>query len=220
MTTWGRFSDVFLSHRMGLSFWHQVKTWRWTLLFRPGGSSNRTTSFLVAFASVSRVRGDRREHHEHHLHLFQKEHQEVPPSGKKTHAANVRAPLTRLCVSGPLHTYRVRPKPRWPSAAAQSTLSWGPRRKKAKTQTGWQLADGRGRRGYISPVWPACAHHAPALTSTDGSVCPLPNLFQLPYRMVFAVASEDSILLYDTQQALPFGLVANIHYHTLSDLTW
>lgn len=54
----------------------------------------------------------------------------------------------------------------------------------------------------------------------DGSVCPLPNLFQLPYRMVFAVASEDSILLYDTQQALPFGLVANIHYHTLSDLTW
>lgn len=54
----------------------------------------------------------------------------------------------------------------------------------------------------------------------DGAVSPLPNLFQLPYRMVFAVASEDSILLYDTQQALPFGLVANIHYHTLSDLTW
>uniref|UniRef100_A0A3P8NSF0 CAF1B/HIR1 beta-propeller domain-containing protein n=1 Tax=Astatotilapia calliptera TaxID=8154 RepID=A0A3P8NSF0_ASTCA len=43
---------------------------------------------------------------------------------------------------------------------------------------------------------------------------------QLPYRMVFAVASEDSILLYDTQQKLPFGLVSNIHYHTLSDLTW
>uniref|UniRef100_A0A3Q0SQ41 Chromatin assembly factor 1, subunit B n=1 Tax=Amphilophus citrinellus TaxID=61819 RepID=A0A3Q0SQ41_AMPCI len=43
---------------------------------------------------------------------------------------------------------------------------------------------------------------------------------RLPYRMVFAVASEDSILLYDTQQTLPFGLVSNIHYHTLSDLTW
>uniref|UniRef100_A0A3Q1AT45 Chromatin assembly factor 1 subunit B n=1 Tax=Amphiprion ocellaris TaxID=80972 RepID=A0A3Q1AT45_AMPOC len=42
----------------------------------------------------------------------------------------------------------------------------------------------------------------------------------LPYRMVFAVASEDSIFLYDTQQTLPFGLVSNIHYHTLSDLTW
>uniref|UniRef100_A0A7N6AIG2 Chromatin assembly factor 1 subunit B n=1 Tax=Anabas testudineus TaxID=64144 RepID=A0A7N6AIG2_ANATE len=54
----------------------------------------------------------------------------------------------------------------------------------------------------------------------DGSVQALPNLFQLPYRMVFAVASEDSIFLYDTQQTLPFGLVSNIHYHTLSDLTW
>ncbi|XP_047456980.1 chromatin assembly factor 1 subunit B [Mugil cephalus] len=54
----------------------------------------------------------------------------------------------------------------------------------------------------------------------DGSVQDLPNVFQLPYRMVFAVASEDSIFLYDTQQTLPFGLVSNIHYHTLSDLTW
>ncbi|XP_023271584.1 chromatin assembly factor 1 subunit B [Seriola lalandi dorsalis] len=54
----------------------------------------------------------------------------------------------------------------------------------------------------------------------DGSVQALPNVFQLPYRMVFAVASEDSIFLYDTQQTLPFGLVSNIHYHTLSDLTW
>lgn len=54
----------------------------------------------------------------------------------------------------------------------------------------------------------------------DGSIQTLPNVFQLPYRMVFAVASEDSILLYDTQQTLPFGLVSNIHYHTLSDLTW
>lgn len=61
---------------------------------------------------------------------------------------------------------------------------------------------------------------SPPFTSADGSVHPLPNLFHLPYRMVFAVASEDSILLYDTQQALPFGLVSNIHYHTLSDLTW
>ncbi|KAG7257274.1 hypothetical protein CRUP_003971 [Coryphaenoides rupestris] len=54
----------------------------------------------------------------------------------------------------------------------------------------------------------------------DGSTEALPNVFQLPYRMVLAVASEDSVYLYDTQQSLPFGLVSNIHYHTLSDLTW
>ncbi|CAL8268406.1 unnamed protein product [Lota lota] len=54
----------------------------------------------------------------------------------------------------------------------------------------------------------------------DGSTEALPNVFELPYRMVLAVASEDSVYLYDTQQTLPFGLVSNIHYHTLSDLTW
>ncbi|XP_078088889.1 chromatin assembly factor 1 subunit B isoform X1 [Mustelus asterias] len=46
------------------------------------------------------------------------------------------------------------------------------------------------------------------------------NVFKLPYRLVFAVASEDSILLYDTQQTVPFGYISNIHYHTLSDITW
>ncbi|GAB1597834.1 chromatin assembly factor 1 subunit B-like, partial [Argonauta hians] len=44
--------------------------------------------------------------------------------------------------------------------------------------------------------------------------------FCLPYRMVFAVATEDSILIYDTQQSCPFALVKNVHYHQLSDLTW
>ncbi|XP_053514033.1 chromatin assembly factor 1 subunit B isoform X2 [Artibeus jamaicensis] len=53
---------------------------------------------------------------------------------------------------------------------------------------------------------------------TDG---PSPGpLVALPYRLVFAVASEDSVLFYDTQQLFPFGYVANIHYHTLSDVSW
>ncbi|XP_004474546.1 chromatin assembly factor 1 subunit B [Dasypus novemcinctus] len=46
------------------------------------------------------------------------------------------------------------------------------------------------------------------------------ELMDLPYRLVFAVASEDSVLLYDTQQSFPFGYVSNIHYHTLSDISW
>ncbi|XP_021111944.1 chromatin assembly factor 1 subunit B isoform X2 [Heterocephalus glaber] len=46
------------------------------------------------------------------------------------------------------------------------------------------------------------------------------ELVRLPYRLVFAVASEDSVLLYDTQQPFPFGYVSNIHYHTLSDISW
>ncbi|XP_060626335.2 chromatin assembly factor 1 subunit B [Anolis sagrei] len=46
------------------------------------------------------------------------------------------------------------------------------------------------------------------------------GLITLPYRLVFAVASEDSVLFYDTQQSFPFGYVSNIHYHTLSDISW
>ena len=45
-------------------------------------------------------------------------------------------------------------------------------------------------------------------------------VLSLPYRVVFAVATEDSVVLYDSQQTLPFAYLANIHYHTLSDLTW
>lgn len=58
----------------------------------------------------------------------------------------------------------------------------------------------------------------PAPCPADG-LAPGP-LVRLPYRVVFAVASEDSVLFYDTQQLFPFGYVSNIHYHTLSDISW
>ncbi|XP_005109746.1 chromatin assembly factor 1 subunit B [Aplysia californica] len=46
------------------------------------------------------------------------------------------------------------------------------------------------------------------------------SLFCLPYRVVFAVASEDTVIIYDTQQTMPVGLLKNIHYHQISDLSW
>ena len=45
-------------------------------------------------------------------------------------------------------------------------------------------------------------------------------LHSLQYRMVYAVASLDSVLLYDTQHHAPFGFVSNIHYAGITDLTW
>lgn len=60
----------------------------------------------------------------------------------------------------------------------------------------------------------------PVSETEKASEEPSPELVSLPYRMVFAVASEDSVLLYDTQQSFPFGYVSNIHYHTLSDISW
>ncbi|KAJ1919772.1 Chromatin assembly factor 1 subunit [Tieghemiomyces parasiticus] len=42
----------------------------------------------------------------------------------------------------------------------------------------------------------------------------------LPYRMVIAVATQDAVLLYDTEQTEPFAYLANFHYATLTDIAW
>ena len=44
--------------------------------------------------------------------------------------------------------------------------------------------------------------------------------FALPYRMVYAVATQDSILVYDTQQQTPLCVVSNLHFTTFTDLAW
>lgn len=51
------------------------------------------------------------------------------------------------------------------------------------------------------------------------SVGPIP-VFALPYRIVYAVATQDSILVYDTQQQTPLCVVSNLHFTTFTDLTW
>lgn len=47
-----------------------------------------------------------------------------------------------------------------------------------------------------------------------------PPVIDLPYRMIFAVATKSSVYLYDTQQSMPIGLISNIHYTRLTDLAW
>ncbi|XP_039261721.2 chromatin assembly factor 1 subunit B-like [Styela clava] len=42
----------------------------------------------------------------------------------------------------------------------------------------------------------------------------------LPYRLVFAVAATDTLLLYDTQHLEPFALIGNIHYAAITDISW
>ncbi|XP_037080491.1 chromatin assembly factor 1 subunit B-like [Pollicipes pollicipes] len=45
------------------------------------------------------------------------------------------------------------------------------------------------------------------------------NLLELPYRMVMAVATRCSVLLYDTQQQSPFARISNIHFTRLTDVS-
>lgn len=46
------------------------------------------------------------------------------------------------------------------------------------------------------------------------------SLFDLPYRMIYAVATLDAVFLYDTQQAGPICMFANLHYAPFTDSTW
>lgn len=50
---------------------------------------------------------------------------------------------------------------------------------------------------------------------------PFPTpVFSLPYRIVYAVATQDTVLIYDTQQSIPLCVVSNLHYATFTDLSW
>ncbi|XP_078036753.1 chromatin assembly factor 1, p105 subunit [Augochlora pura] len=48
---------------------------------------------------------------------------------------------------------------------------------------------------------------------------PVP-MITLPYRIVFAVATQHSVLIYDTQQVSPIAVISNIHYTRLTDVSW
>ena len=57
-----------------------------------------------------------------------------------------------------------------------------------------------------------------AHTSSD---TPRPtSMFGLPYRMIYAVATQESVWVYDTQQAGPLCCFSNLHYASFTDLAW
>jgi chromatin assembly factor 1 subunit B len=63
---------------------------------------------------------------------------------------------------------------------------------------------------------------SPKQGDTEGSssvIAPTPA-FALPYRIVYAVATQDAVLIYDTQQQTPLAVVSNLHYATFTDITW
>lgn len=52
------------------------------------------------------------------------------------------------------------------------------------------------------------------------SFCPNAIHFSLSYRLIYAVMSKESILLYDSQHALPIGFVDNLNYFDLTSISW
>ncbi|KAK7953433.1 chromatin assembly factor 1 subunit B [Apiospora saccharicola] len=62
---------------------------------------------------------------------------------------------------------------------------------------------------------------AKSLNLETGASTPGPKpTFALPYRVMYAVATQDSVLLYDTQQMTPICVVSNLHLATFTDLAW
>jgi len=47
-----------------------------------------------------------------------------------------------------------------------------------------------------------------------------PALIDLPYRMVFAVATIEHVILYSTQSIYPIAVIKNLHYDSINDLAW
>lgn len=45
-------------------------------------------------------------------------------------------------------------------------------------------------------------------------------VFALPYKMIFAVATQNSVYVYDTEKLQPLGMVNNLHYLTITDICW
>ena len=74
-----------------------------------------------------------------------------------------------------------------------------------------------------SPTEPAQAP-TPAASKPSTPV-PIPALhagsvFSLPYRMLFAVVTMDTVAIYDTQQAGPICMLTKLHYDEFTDMTW
>lgn len=70
---------------------------------------------------------------------------------------------------------------------------------------------------------PGLSKPAIAVSFNPFRFCRNPNrtpVFDLPYKLVFAVATHDSVIVYDTENLQPLGLLSNLHYLTVTDLCW
>lgn len=62
---------------------------------------------------------------------------------------------------------------------------------------------------------------SPSKTATP-AVCSTPSgsVFAVPYRMLYAVLTMDTVTIYDTQQAGPVCLLTKLHYDEFTDMSW
>jgi len=101
----------------------------------------------------------------------------------------------------------------------------------------WQTNKGEGEPSLATYVFARHRFDKPykilaGLDKPSRVICPNPLLFELPmsclsnkhnglpYRSMFAVLTENSVLIYDTYHGKPLCLVRGLHYAGLTDATW
>jgi len=85
---------------------------------------------------------------------------------------------------------------------------------------------------YLRNKWQSPALQLPGISKPSVGVRFNPKLFKLvggdgaqpwiklPYRMMFAVITLDSVLLYDTQHKYPIAAAAQLHFAQMTDIAW
>ena len=97
--------------------------------------------------------------------------------------------------------------------------------------SGFSSGGSVGERSSAPPPATPSVHTlpSPALSAVDhlpapkaeGTVGAGPGgVFALPYRMIYAVATQDSVLVYDTQQTSPVCVMSKLHYDSFTDMSW
>ncbi|KAK0499902.1 WD40 repeat-like protein [Armillaria luteobubalina] len=67
---------------------------------------------------------------------------------------------------------------------------------------------------------PGTPIHVGAVGSGNSVASASNSVFALPYRMLFAVVTMDTVAIYDTQQAGPVCLLTKLHYDEFTDASW
>ncbi|KAJ8420842.1 hypothetical protein Cgig2_025876 [Carnegiea gigantea] len=72
--------------------------------------------------------------------------------------------------------------------------------------------------GSSRPVVAVC--FCPLAFSLRGSNSANAGYFKLPYRLVFALATLNSLYIYDTETVIPLAIFAGLHYAAITDVAW
>lgn len=72
--------------------------------------------------------------------------------------------------------------------------------------------------GASKPIVAVC--FCPLAFSLRGSNSTKAGFFKLPYRLIFAVATLNSLYIYDTESVIPLAILAGLHYAAITDVAW